>query len=179
MIREVDLTVYLPEFMKEYKEPAAALKAENPEFHALWNAADRILQNRFILTADEYGISRFEKILGICPAGDDTLEARRMRVQNRWFNKLPYTIRMLCVKLSECLKEYNFDIDADFRNAYEMTVMIYTSDDVRAGEVKYLLNGMVPANIVTDIVYESVTGTASICFGACMEQSDILELRQR
>lgn len=32
MIREVDLVSYLPPFMQTYKEPVAALEAENPEF---------------------------------------------------------------------------------------------------------------------------------------------------
>lgn len=32
MIREVDLVSYLPPFMQSYKEPVAALEAENPEF---------------------------------------------------------------------------------------------------------------------------------------------------
>jgi len=180
MIREVDLASYLPEFMKEFEEPVAALEAENPEFHVMWSAADRILYNRFISTADEYGISRFEKLLGIYPDVGDTLEVRRMRVRNRWFNSTPYTIRMLALKLTECLgKQHNFDIYADFHNTYMMTVTIYSPDDSQAEEVKHLLNVMVPVNIPADIIYESVTSELNIYFGAVMEQADIIELRQR
>ena len=58
MIREVDLVSYLPPFMQSYKEPVAALEAENPEFSLMWSATDRCLRNRFISTADEYGISQ-------------------------------------------------------------------------------------------------------------------------
>lgn len=61
MTREVDLVSYLPPFLAEFKEIAVTLKAENPEFVLVWNAAERVLQNEFIETADEYGISRFEK----------------------------------------------------------------------------------------------------------------------
>lgn len=180
MIREVDLASYLPEFIKEYKEPVVALETENPEFNITWNATDRILYNRFISTADAYGISRFEKILGLYPENSDTLEVRRMRVQNRWFTKIPYTVRVLASKLTECLGEqYNFDIYADFNKTYEMTVVIYTSDDSQVQEVKYLLNVMVPVNIVVDIIYESLTDSSMIYFGAAMEQSDIIELKQR
>lgn len=180
MIRKVDLVSYLPLFMQSYEEPAAALEAENPEFWSAWDAADRVLYNRFLSTADEYGISRFEKMLGISPSVDDTLDMRRMRVGNRWFNKLPYTIKMLSLKLSECLEgKYNFDIYADFHNTYDMTVTIYASDDVRAEEVKHLLNIMVPVNIAADIIYESVTSKAFLYFGAVMEQSEIIEFKQR
>ena len=71
MIREVDLVSYLPPFMQSYKEPVAALEAENPEFSLMWSATDRCLRNRFISTADEYGISRFEKMLKIYPTAKD------------------------------------------------------------------------------------------------------------
>ena len=98
MIRDVELTMYLPDFMKVYQEPMTALEAENPEFHIVWSAADRVFRNRFIATADEYGISRFEKLLQIYPDSRDDLETRRIRVLNRWFNAIPYTIRTLFIK---------------------------------------------------------------------------------
>ena len=79
MIREVSLVSYLPPFMQDYKEPAAALEAENPEFTLVWKAADKVLYNHFISTADEYGIARREKLLGIYPSDDDTLDSRRAR----------------------------------------------------------------------------------------------------
>ena len=103
-----------------------------------------------------------------------------MRVQNRWFNALPYTIRVLASKLAECLGgEYNFSIEADFGNTYKMTVIIYSSDDSQDEEVKYLLSMMVPVNIFPEIVYESVTSMTDLHCGAFLEQADIIELRQR
>ena len=68
MIREVELASYLPPFMQNCEEPVAALDAEDPEFRIVWTATDRCLRNRFISTADEYGISRFEKMLNIYPS---------------------------------------------------------------------------------------------------------------
>ena len=79
MIREVDLVSYLPPFIAEYEETNTTLTAENPEFVLVWKAADRTLKNEFIETADEYGISRFEKLLRLCPSQKDTLEERRKR----------------------------------------------------------------------------------------------------
>lgn len=153
MIREVDLVSYLPPFMAEYKEINAALTAENPEFGLLWQAADRTLKNEFIATADEYGISRFEKILGIYPADTDSIEDRRMKVQNKWFHATPYTIRMLAAKMAELLggAPY-FSVWTDFEKAYELKLTIHNTEDHRfhAGhmeEVKYLLEVMVPLNI--------------------------------
>ena len=99
MIRDVDLVSYLPPFIAEFREINSTLTAENPEFKIVWEAADRVLKNEFIATADEYGISRFERILKIYPSTEDTLESRRARVQARWFASLPYTWRMLLEKL--------------------------------------------------------------------------------
>lgn len=95
MIRNVDLVSYLPPIMAEFQEYRATLEAENPEFVLVWNATDQVLQNEFIATADEYGISRFEQILNILPSKEDTLESRRSRVQTRWFNTIPYTLKAL------------------------------------------------------------------------------------
>ena len=87
--RKVDLVSYLPPFVAEYKEINATLTAENPEFEIAWDAANRVLYNEFIATADEYGISKFEKILNIFPSVEDTLESRRARVAARWFTSIP------------------------------------------------------------------------------------------
>jgi len=179
MIREVDLVSYLPSFLAEFKETAVALKAANPEFVHLWKAFDRALYNEFIEMADEYGISRFEKILGIYPYSTDTLEVRRIRVQNRWLNKIPYTIRNLSEKISKILgNEYNFDIQADFENLYNLHLIIYTLNDSWNEELEYTLSKVVPTNIITNIVYEGIFAGQIFCGGKICE-SDIIEIRQR
>lgn len=179
MIREVDLVSYLPPFLAKYKEINMALAAEDPEFVLIWEAADRILRNEFILTADEYGISRFEKMLNILPSVEDTLENRRARVQNRWFNLAPYTVRTLIIKLSELLGgDHQFSIWSDFKKSYELILTVYSTNDSQVEEIKYLLNAIVPANIVTDIIYESAHDGSIYC-GAIMNEADIIEIKQR
>lgn len=181
MIREVELVSYLPPFMQEYKEPVEALEAENPEFDIVWNAMHRILYNRFISTADEYGISRFEKILHIYPNKTDTLELRRMRVQNRWSNSIPYTMRVLAKKLIELLGgEHNFLISSDFKTKYELVLTVYSivEDDNISAEINHLFATMIPINIVTDIIYEG-SFSGNIYYGAILQEAEILEIKQR
>lgn len=180
MIREVELAAYLPPFMQVYKELVAALKAEDPEFHMLWEESERIFHNRFISTADEYGISRREKMLKIFPQDTDSLALRRMRIQNRWVNSVPYTKRVMEDKLAECLGgKQNFSLEPDFVNSYGLTVIVYSTDESQAEEVQYLLSTMVPDNIRTEIIYEKVTSSLAVYFGAFAEQVDIIDLRQR
>lgn len=152
MIREVDLVdYYLPPFMQKYKEPVAALKAEEPEFHLIWKAANRVLYNHFISTADEYGISRFEKLLGIFPSSEDTVESRRERVQSRWFKSIPYTTKTLINKLVTLCGDRDFTIKADFSESYTMILNVSLSIFGQVDELNEVLSYMIPQNIVVKV----------------------------
>lgn len=94
-LRTVDLTAYLPPFLREYAENGETLEAENPEFNVLWAAQNAVLDNCFAATADEYGISRFEKLLAITPKAGDTIEDRGGRVLQMLQIPLPLTFRYL------------------------------------------------------------------------------------
>lgn len=179
MIREVDLVSYLPPFLTGYRELREALESENPEFILAWGAADQVLRNEFIETADEYGIGRYEKILGILPSCNDTLETRRLRVQSRWFAALPYTYRMLVRKVAGILGDGDdFYIWSDFKTDYGMVLTVCTINDSQDMELKRILDQMVPANIPVSVIYESpLEGEAY--FGGVMCEADILEMSER
>jgi len=171
MMREVDLVSYLPPFMKEYKEVSAALNAENPEFSIVWKAADRVLYNEFIATADEYGISRFENILKILPSKEDTLESRRARVQARWFNAIPYTWKVFLLKLIALCGDSNFSFGKNFMEGY--TVEIETNLELfgQVEELKHIISGMLPCNIVIVSINKIPCDTTAFAFiagGICL-----------
>lgn len=169
MIREVDLVSYLPPFLAEYKENTLALEAENPEFVLVWEAADRVLYNEFIAMADEYGISRFEKILNILPSKEDTLESRRARIQNRWFNVLPYTLKVLIEKMILIFGESNFSIKKNYQE-YQLEIITNFEQFGQVEELKQIIDTMIPCNIVVksfNEIYCNSTGTAFVAAGAC------------
>lgn len=180
MIREIDLVSYLPPFMRKYREPVAALEAENPEFAVAWDRVGRTLRNLFIASADETGISRFEKILKITPLDTDSLEARRARVQSRWANFVPYTKGVMVHKATELLGgEHKFSLRTDFEDGYRMEMEVYSTDETLTDELRHLLSVMLPSNIVAEIIYVPVTDRLLIYCGEVMEQADIVEIRQR
>lgn len=150
MIRQVDLVSYLPPFMKAYKEPVAALDAENPEFYLMWSAVDRVLRNRFIETADEYGLSRYEKMLGIYPSAEDTLESRRSRVRSKWFNKIPYTMKTLLSKLEVLCGDTDFTLTHNFNVGYTLTIQTALEKFGQVEELESILREMLPENIVVE-----------------------------
>lgn len=178
MIREVDFVdYYLPPFMQTYKEPVATLDAEQPEFQLVWKAADRVLYNRFISTADGYGISRFEKLLGIYPSAEDNLESRRARVQARWFNKLPYTMRMLIEKLREICGNSDFTLRYDFDVGYTLTLHTELELFGQVEELEHIINMMVPENIVVDSQNNIPCNASGVVFlsgGMCFTNSFII-----
>ena len=56
---------------------------------------------------------------------------------------------------------------------------MYTSNESLTEELWYILSTIVPANIMTEIVYESVTSGLTAYVMGAMEQADIIEIRQR
>lgn len=147
MQRKADLLSYLPSFMQEYREIAAALNAENPEFDLMLRRAENALDNEYITTADEKGIKRFEKLLGILPEEDDTLESRREKVLALWFVSLPYTMRMLIKRLTLMCGADGFTVETDFEG-YGISVITHFRVYSQLLQLRKLLGEMIPANMV-------------------------------
>ncbi|MDE6567922.1 MAG: YmfQ family protein [Lachnospiraceae bacterium] len=71
---------YCPSVIKNIREMSEICNAEQPEFDNIHKEVDRLLTNRFISTADESGIERFEKELDIIPTPNQGIEERRIAV---------------------------------------------------------------------------------------------------
>lgn len=162
MIRNIALLSYLPPYMKEYKELQVIFKAEDPEIEAVQENIQEVLNNIFIGTADEYGISRFEKILGIIPSVEDTIESRRQRILFRWNDKSPYTIGYLNEKLRElCGNDYLVEL-----NGYCLTVTVHLNKYGEIANVHKLLCDILPCNIQWEIINNSAAEN-SINYAEC------------
>ena len=165
MTREVDLVSYLPPFLAEFKEISVALEAENPEFVLVWNAAERVLYNEFIETADEYGISRFEKILNLFPSKEDTLESRRARVQARWFSTIPYTMKSFLAKLVALCGDSDFTVTKEYD---KYTIEILTNLELfgQVEELEHIIGSMIPCNIIVNSENKIPCGADGFAFVA-------------
>lgn len=169
MIREVDLVSYLPPFMAEFKEMAVTLETENPEFMLVWKAVDRVLKNEFIESADEYGISRFEKILNILPSTEDTLESRRARVQGRWFSTVLYTLKAFIAKLAALCGDSDFTITKGY-SGYEVGIETNLELFGQVKELENIIESMMPCNMVViseNKILCDVGGSAFVAGGVC------------
>lgn len=164
MAKEVDLLSYWMPVIKQIKEFKEIAKAEEPELRYLLEAIDRTLNGMFIETADEYGIKRFEEMLGIIPEEGDTLSVRRYRVLAKWSNTNTYTIK----ELREILISYCGADNLEIIERYdEYMLEIIASLPVKGSLeiVRDLLEDIIPCNLVISLknkLQETASPTAYI-----------------
>ena len=135
----------------------------------VWNAAERVLYNEFIETADEYGISRFEKILNILPSKEDTLESRRARVQARWFNTIPYTMKSFLAKLIALCGDSDFTVTKEYEK-YKVEILTNLELFGQVEELERIIDSMIPCNMIVISLNEIPCGAAGFAFiagGVC------------
>ena len=151
---------YLPPFMQEFKEIAAIMDAEQPEFELAWREAENALADQFILTATINGIKRYESIYDIVPKGTDTLEERRFKILTKKNDKPPYTLNSLRSTLNALCGENGYAIYMNY-NEYELVVKLAISNTNNFTAVAELLEKVLPANIVRKVSMFNTHGMLS------------------
>lgn len=145
---DIDLLAYLPPFMAAYRELAAALRAEEPEFHLLWRGAHRVLVNQFVLTADDFGLKRYESLLHLLPASGDTVEARRVRILAALMRHPPYTMTWLRAWLDGlCGEGMHRENVEDYTLSLWLDGSALSNVHLTAQEIILLLNPILPVNL--------------------------------
>ena len=111
----VNIIKYWIKELRKIREFQELAKTEDLEFLRLYGETDRALKNLFIETADEYGVKRLEKIAGIYPEAEDTLEQRKARLYVYWNDKEPYTEGELRNRLESLCGAGNYEIISDYK----------------------------------------------------------------
>ena len=102
---------YLPEFLRDIREYKAILTdGVEPEIVNLYQAIENALNNQFIQDADEYGVSRWEKILGITYKSDYTLDERKFAILTKINEHLPYTTKSMEKRLESLCGKDNYSV---------------------------------------------------------------------
>ena len=169
---ERKLVDYLPTVVRGYEEFQAIVAAQQPELERAWEQADRLLDDQFLSTAGEVGLSRWEKILGITPKGTESLDDRRFRVQARLNERLPYTL----LRLREILDTLcGVGGSTAMVQDYTLTVRVALTAKGNYTDVASLLERVAPENLVIDFsrLFEP---DFSLCLGACTVQTACVEI---
>jgi hypothetical protein len=151
MSREINLIDYLPPFLQGYREMQAIMTAENPEFQAVSDEGQVVLDNTFIMYCNEDGIARFERMLGIYPLPSDPLEARQSRVLTRWNDVVPYTLKSFLSKLASLQRNNNIQITI-YNDQYKIKVVTHLEKQGQQDDLAYLFKTVLPCNLVVESI---------------------------
>jgi len=148
--KNVDILTYLPQIMQQLEQFKQIANAENPEINALWAAIEDLLNNQFVVSANEDGIAKYETLLDIQPKATDELEVRRFRVLGRITESIPYTYNALKAQLNNLCGNDGYTINLN-NETYTLIVKVALTSKKQYDEVDALLKRTVPANIVIDL----------------------------
>ena len=142
---------YLPIFVQDYAEIKAIMDTEQVDVGAVWTDAENVMKDQFVADATEYGVKRWESILGIVPKATYTLEERKFNILTRLTEQLPYTTESLSNVLSSLCGDDGYILEINY-DTYEVVVKLPLSNINNFDAVKELLEKMIPANMVIHVI---------------------------
>lgn len=122
--------------------------SESLEFDFVAKRILKIYADKFILQASEYGVSRYERILGIEPGKNESLEERRKRVYLLWNKKIRWTHRTFLKWLDVYLGKDNYKLSLDYdKYGIEIDVTIKESLYFDLDDLGRQVRDIIPANL--------------------------------
>ena len=147
--RNVDLAKY-----NDYETEAKSIDwrvrcdSENLDFDIISYRILKTFFDRFILAATGDGLSRYEKILGIEPGKNESLEDRRKRVYLLWNKKIRWTHRTFLKWLDVYLGKDNYKLSLDYdKYGIEIEVTIKESIYFDLDDFRMQVRDIIPANL--------------------------------
>lgn len=145
-----NLIDYLPPVLKKVREFKLIFQSEQPEIADLWGSINNALNDQFVIDATEYGVGRWEKLLGIVPKGTESLDARKFRILTRLNERLPYTMRTLQLLLEALCGKDGYSIEL-YNDVYTIEVKINLIAKSKFDDVDALLQRVIPANMIINL----------------------------
>ena len=148
------LSEHLPQYIQDYREIREILDCEQGEFDRLWIAKDQILNNAFVYDADESGVGRYEKILGMIKKPSDTLDERKFHIIVKMNEQLPYTIASLKENLAKLCGVDGFAVVQLFTQ-YQLEIKVALTAKSNLDAVKEMVERVIPCNMgcVVSLIY--------------------------
>ena len=147
---KLDLMDYVTDYLKDLKEIQEIMRTETVELQNLWARQEQLLEESFITSCSEDGISRYEKMLHITPLANDTLEARKFRVLTKWNTSVPYNFAYLEKQLAMLCSENGYRIEIDFAGQ-EVTVKVELTSKNMVDSVRSMLEDVLPCNLIRNV----------------------------
>ena len=145
-----NLMDHLPTVLREFEEFKQIMTVEQKQVDELWNMLYGILSEAFVDTAENTGLKRWETILNITPLDTDAIEVRRMRIQARMVEDVPYTWNNLKKMLSSLCGEDDYTLELKSEE-YTLIIKVALTSKKLKDEVVKMAERVVPANLILDI----------------------------
>lgn len=140
-MQEIIINNY-PPVIKQIREMQQIARAEDIEFEKLKILTTEVIRNMFIFTANETGVARFEKILGITPKAAQSLDDRKLFIVSMMNRR-----KMSLSELTAMLSNYSEGIEL-LNNIENMEMIVAINTD--AGSIDTLnkiIDEILPLNI--------------------------------
>ena len=176
---DIDISQFLPPVSRDSQDIQEVMRIENPEFKLLWDIMADILDNQFIPTMGEFGLSHWEWILEVLPQDTDTIEDRRNRILRLLAGTRPYTVEKLQEMLDATFGNGAVGVDLD-ENLYEIWFILSKEMRERSGEVISYAEPIVPKNLLLKtLVEEKIQTKSTVSGGLIMVDKEITILKPR
>lgn len=165
-------SIIYPEVITNIRDIQFIFGAEEKLGTEFENYIAELNDNLNVATARESGIARREKILGIKPLDTDSLEDRRLRLMLKWYERAPYTIRVLRQRLDSSLGAGNYVLNMDY-GTLRCTCLVELTRKAMLNSVKSLLEDMLPLNIIykVDLRYNTWEVIKKLTWGQLKEKT--------
>lgn len=131
-----------PPVIRQIREIQQIARAEDIEFNKLKILVSEVIGNMFVFTANETGVSRFEKILGITPKAAQSLDDRKLFIVSMMNRR-----KMSLSELTAMLSNYSEGIELlNDMDSMEMIVTINT-DAGSIDTLNKIIDEILPLNI--------------------------------
>lgn len=149
--RVLELSRYVPEFLRDYTELRALYRGEEEEFRELYGHFDSVWTASLIKEADLQGVIRYEKLLGLASDRRLTLEERRAIVLMKWDRQLPYTLRRLVEQLKLWSGDEPFVVDTSRFKEYKLRIEVFNQTLAALRGIKEITEEIIPANLIMSL----------------------------
>lgn len=176
---DIDIAQFLPPVSRDSRDMQEIMRVENPEFILLWEIMAGLLDNQFIPSMGELGLSHWEWILEVLPQDTDTIEDRRNRILRLLAGTRPYTVEKLQEMLDATFGRGAVGVDLN-ENLYEIWFILSKEMRERSGEVINYAEPIVPKNLLLKtLVEEKVQTKSTLGGGLYLVDKEITILKPR
>jgi len=140
----------LPPVLQEVRDFQCLMGQYQAVFADLWHRERETEDNFYAGTAGERGLAHWERILGLVPGADRSVEARRQRVLARLAQNTPYDWGAFLAFLTALVgSERGYTAE---RSEFALIVRLWPLRWGREGAVWDMIRSVVPANLEVRLV---------------------------